>query len=202
LDTSSPFEAVLPPLYGLKATHLPELLRYSTLHIQGNCPFDASGWFTRMQILGANGKILLSIPVKKHVKGTPLNEIRIDHLQKWQNQHWRSIQSGYGKSPFFNYYKEELEVLFNAAPTLLVEFTGPIMHWILAQYQAKKGKSVILAQDSQTFYDSDPLLLVQEMDKSTSEHLFTYTQVFGENFVPGLGVLDHLFCEGPKFWNL
>ena len=194
-------EISIPPLYGLRASQVADLLKYSTIRIESGFSFEPAGMFTQMNILGANGGILLSIPVKKHPKGTPLFEIHIDLLQKWQNHPWRSLQSAYGKSPYFNYYNSELEALFMNQPGLLIDFTGPLTHWILAQYSAKSKNTVILAPGQDHKIPESPLLLAWKMDKTTEGTPLRYTQVFGENFVPDLGAVDHLFCEGPKFWN-
>src|SRR5687767_15886504 len=42
-----------------------------------------------------------------------VKDVRIDYTQKWLNNHWRAIQSAYGKAPFFEYYSDDLHtVLF------------------------------------------------------------------------------------------
>jgi hypothetical protein len=197
-----PSVITLPSLYGFPAHGIPALAQTDDLRIRTDYLFEKSTGFNRMKILGANGPILLSIPVKKHTKGTAASDIRIDYIQKWQNQHWRSIQSAYGKSPYFEYYKAELEELYAQSPELLVDFTSVLMKWILSQYHPQLNISVILAQNQETFEPSEPLLFPWKEDKHASGTVFSYHQVFGEEFVPGLGALDHLFCEGTKFWNL
>ena len=197
-----PSVLTLPSLYGFPAHAIPSLSQTQELQIRTDFVFEKSTGMNRMKILGANGPILLSIPVKKHTKGTPASEIRIDYIQKWQNQHWRSIQSAYGKSPYFEYYKAELEGMYTLTPEKLVDFTSALMKWILSQYHPKIQISVILAQNPETIEPLEPLLFSWKEDIPASGTVFSYHQVFGEEFVPGLGALDHLFCEGTKFWNL
>lgn len=197
-----PSAITIPSLYGFPAHAIPSLAETEEVRIRTDFIFEKSTGFNRMKILGANGPILLSIPVKKHTKGTPASEIRIDYIQKWQSQHWRSIQSGYGKSPYFEYYKAELEEIYTRTPEKLVDFTSVLMIWILTQYHPRINISVILAHQLETFEPTEPLLLSWKEDKPASGKDFSYHQVFGEEFVPGLGALDHLFCEGTKFWNL
>jgi hypothetical protein len=197
-----PSVITLPSLYGFPAHAIPTLSRTEDLQIRTNFIFEKSTGMNRMKILGANGPILLSIPVKKHTKGTPASDIQIDYIQKWQNQHWRSIQSAYGKSPYFEYYKAELEDMYARSPERLVDFTSVLMKWILSQYHPRLNISVILAQKPEIFEPSEALLFPWKEDIPASGTDFSYHQVFGEEFVPGLGALDHLFCEGTKFWKL
>jgi len=67
----------------------------------------------RAHILGANGVMRLTIPLKKGKnEGQPIREVQIEYVQKWQQQHWQSIQSAYGKAPFFEHYSDELRPFF------------------------------------------------------------------------------------------
>jgi hypothetical protein len=192
----------VPPFYGIETGEVAGLQPHPSILISGNFHLESFRLFNRMKILGANGPVLLTIPVKKSKKGTPVSDIRIDYIQKWQNQHWRSLQSAYGKSPYFQYFRQELEEIFYSSPEFLLEFTGPVLQWILKQYYPNKKISVILAQNQPPFQPDDPLLLSWLEYTKRSGSTIRYTQVFGLDFVPGLSVLDHLFCEGTKFWNL
>jgi hypothetical protein len=190
---------LIPSQYGPGLEWLAELRKSSNLIITASGKFGKATSANRMRILGANGPLLLSIPVKKYLKDCPVSEIRIDHLQKWQRQHWRSLFSAYGKSPFFDYFRDELEDLFHRETDLLVEFTIPIQAWILKQYFPKAGVQVNLSACIKV----ERAIPEAELPFSESIINFKYRQVFGSEFVPGLCVLDHLFCAGPKdIWRL
>jgi len=195
-------QTIIPPLYGIEADDILKLSQQDDIVISSGFRFEKPSGFNRLRILGVNGPILLSIPVKKHKAGIPVSEIEIDYLQKWQNQHWRSIQSAYGKSPYFEYFKSDLKKIYGASPERLIEFTGILMKWVLNQYFPEKKITVILAQNQPVFLTTERLLLSWKEDKNRSETRIRYTQVFGQEFVSGMSVLDHLFCEGTKFWNL
>src|SRR5687768_15589164 len=70
--------------------------------------YEKQTFRNRAQINSVNGLVTLTVPVTaKH--GKPLiTDIRIDYSQKWLNNHWRTIQSAYGKAPFFEYYADDL----------------------------------------------------------------------------------------------
>lgn len=192
---------VLPPLYGLSVPDFEKIYPNSDWEIDANEEFEKTTSRTNLNILGANGKISLTIPVKRFEKGTPTSAIKIDYVQKWQNQHLRSLQSSYGKSPFFEYYRGELETLFCQKPELLTDFTIPILKWIHSQYFPKGKLSVILAQTEKKLVPEDKLHFPFGKDKTHEKQIWKYTQVFGQEFVTGLSVLDMLFCEGPNFAN-
>lgn len=193
---------IIPPLYGLSLSDLQILKDEDSVEIDFAFPFNKGNAMNRIRILSASGPLLLSIPVKKTAANTPVSQIQIDHTQKWQNQHWRSITSAYGKAPFFVYFKDELEYLFSRKTDGLAEFTFGIMEWTLKQYFPKDGLSVNLAEKI-----SDPNLDFEylkwiEKGSIQLEGRHEYRQVFGSEFVPDLSVIDHLFCSGPNdFWK-
>ena len=190
---------MIAPLY---APDLEDLNLWQTqpeIQIGLHFPFERATKLTQMKMLGPNGAFQLYIPVKKHAKGTQVSEIEIDYIQKWQNQHWRSLQSCYGRSPYFEYFQKEVKNLFHQSPQYLTDFTVPILVWLCKQYFPIKKISVILAQNLETFQPKELLPLSDKQGKACQEWPLRYTQVFGQEFVSGLSVWDALFCAGPNF---
>lgn len=69
-------------------------------------------WRNRNKIKTQNGLKWLTIPVK--VKGKYLqkiNETEIDDID-WSKKHWQSIIENYGKTKYFNDYRDEFEELY------------------------------------------------------------------------------------------
>lgn len=185
---------IIPAVYGPGTGFISQLRGQEEISIQAGLLFEKGGSFNRMRILAAGGPLLLSIPVRKSPKDTPLSEIRIDYIQKWQNQHWRSLFSAYGKSPFFGYYRKELEELFLKQTDLLVEFNASILAWTIRQYYPKMRIQANLSAGDRI---AEQLVeLPPDTDQKSGQ--FRYRQVFGSDFVSGLGILDHLFCAGPS----
>ena len=190
---------MIPPIYAPDLEDLNELNFQTEIQINCNYPFERAGKLTQMKILGPNGIFHLSIPVKKHPKGSPVSEIKIDYMQKWQHQHWRSLQSCYGRSPYFEYFQEEIKNLFYSSPQYLTDFSVPVLGWICKQYFPIKKISVILAQNLVDFQPGEVLPVSDKQDISGQPEPQRYTQVFGQEFVSGLSVWDALFCAGPNF---
>ena len=75
--------------------------------------FLKQSYRNRCIIYGANGLLRLTVPlVLKSREKTAMENIKISYAENWQAQHWRSIQSAYKNSPFFDYYEELLLPVF------------------------------------------------------------------------------------------
>ncbi len=61
-----------------------------------------------------NGRLLLNIPIKHNKEGIRyhMSSVIIENDFPWQSHHWKSIQTAYRTSPFFEYYEDDLQHLF------------------------------------------------------------------------------------------
>ncbi len=66
----------------------------------------------RAVILHAQGEQRLTVPVSSP-KGpyTKADEVLLCYHQNWQRDHWRSLCTAYNNSPYFLYYRDELEAI-------------------------------------------------------------------------------------------
>ena len=55
---------------------------------------------------GCSEGIRLTVPVKKVEHKQLTRDIEISYQTRWQHQHWISLVSAYGQTPFFDYYAE------------------------------------------------------------------------------------------------
>jgi len=63
--------------------------------------FARRSWQSRNRILTAQGELMLTVPVRKHDRDTPIHAIRIDDGQTWREKHLAAMRHAYGKRPFF-----------------------------------------------------------------------------------------------------
>ena len=73
--------------------------------------YEKNGWQNRNKIKGPNGPILLTVPVR-HASFRPICEVEINSQAAWQEKHWKSLLSCYGKAPHFRRYAPVLEQIF------------------------------------------------------------------------------------------
>ena len=168
------------------------------LEIQVN--YQKQTYRNRAYIAHANGKLLLNVPIKHSKNGLrqKTKEVTIENSFPWQSQHWKSIQTAYRTSPFFEYYEDDLVSLFTEHATHLLHHNLNLMNRLLE----------LLGLEISVVTTSEYLIEPPQKDlrylasaKQEKQYSFTpYTQVLEAHhgFLPNLSVLDLLFNEGPN----
>ncbi len=95
--------------------YFPPITFFSTLYTETYVYLDVYELYRKMSfrnrclIAGAQGIISFSVPLQDgRNQQLPVNEVMISDAEKWQARHFKSIQSAYNRSPFFEYYQDEL----------------------------------------------------------------------------------------------
>ena len=166
-----------------------------------HCEFyEKQSYRNRCNIAGANGQLALTIPVEKS-KGSRMltRDVRISEHSDWQLQHWRSIESAYNSTPFFEYYKDDLIPFYEKNWTFLWDFNTEIQTKMLELLDLQID--IQLTKEYKVDFDEN----VQDVrntihpKKETEVGSFkTYYQVFEQRFgfIPNLSSIDLLFNMG------
>lgn len=157
----------------------------------------------RCHIYGANGKLSLNIPVHHTHKNRQLyKDVKISNDNKWQSHHWKSLQSAYRTSPFFEYYEDELTSLFQSKEVYLMEFNFKCFETIIdcLQFDVSISKTNMFEKNPVNVIDARNLVNARKEQKF---NFANYTQVFSNKhgFISNLSILDILFNEGPNSLN-
>ncbi len=153
----------------------------------------------RTYIYGANGKLLLTIPIKHMGKeGRQLyKDVQIENDFAWQTLHWKSLETAYRTSPFFEYYEDELAHLFEKKKTFLLDFNYECMQVMYDCLQIESGFAKTVEYIKTPEHSIDLRTLVNAKKEKTYD-FESYIQVFSEKhgFLSNLSILDLLFNEG------
>ena len=154
----------------------------------------------RMNIYGAHGKMPLTVPVVYSQKNRQLyKDIVISNDEKWQDLHWKSIQSAYSSSPFFEFYEHDLIHLFKEETTHLMDFNFKCLNAVLECLQHDLKFDLTTEFDLNAPSKIDYRYLVDNR-KEIEQTLKPYVQVFDDKhgFISNLSSLDLIFNEGPN----
>ena len=101
----------------LHPTYFPSIIQMAAILQSDRIVFEISGNYqkqsyrSRTYIAHSNGKLLLNIPIKHSLDGskTKTKATVIENAFPWQIQHWKSLESAYRTSPYFEYYEDDLK---------------------------------------------------------------------------------------------
>ena len=172
-------------------------LRNENIQIEQHEYFVRKSFRNRTVIDGPNGLITLSIPLKggRNQKNV-MKDIEISYDENWQTVHWKTIESCYRRSPYFEYYAEDIKMLFEKKHHFLVDYNIQCLQLVNQLLQVKK--ELVLTEK----YEKIPIETWVDarnvFDENTDMQLPSYIQVFQDRigFKSNLSILDMLFCDG------
>src|SRR5450755_1871567 len=115
-----------PPL-----TFFTTLYRSTYIYIDIYEEYRKMSFRNRCLIAGAQVIISLSVPLKDgRSQRLPMKDVLISNIENWQSQHFKSIQSTYNRSPFFEYYQVELAEVYKKPFVRLADWNLYCLNWV------------------------------------------------------------------------
>lgn len=152
----------------------------------------------RSEIYGANGKLNISIPVvRPYGAKSKTNQIVFSEAEDWKKKHWKSIESAYRRTPFYEFYIDQIHDLLFAEYNTLSD-----LNLTLTQHLINK---LGIDCELKTTLQSPPVIehdlrLTLNPKKESAFKSPEYIQTFSDRnpFIKNLSILDILFNEGPN----
>lgn len=164
--------------------------------------FQKQTYRNRYHICTDQGLHKPSIPIK-HVGGKDgrqqYRDVQIENDYRWQVQHWRTLQTAYRASPFFEFYEDDLAPLFQKEFKFLLDFNWQSLHFLTDAFQIdhnpKHSKAYV-----KDFPEGMDFRFLVNAKEAIPFNFKQYNQVFMDRhgFIQNLSTLDLLFNEGPS----
>lgn len=201
--------AVLSTAYFPPIQYLSKFIAFREVFLEEHENYCKQSYRNRCLVMGANGPLTLSVPVKKeNTPKIPIKEARLDYDTPWNRIHWKAIQAAYRNSPFYLYYIDAIAPYFEREHAFLFDFNTEILLTLLKLTGIEhKWKPTVK-------FERNPS---EAMDYRNSIHpkpshrqhdplfgQYPYRQVFSEKigYIGNLSMLDLLFNEGPNSYSV
>jgi hypothetical protein len=187
--------AYFPPV-----SYVAALLQSNSIVVEQYETFPKQTYRNRTVIATANGLLGLTVPVvRTNGNHTYTKDMAICYNENWALKHWRAIESAYNSSPYFLYYKDEVEVILNKQHATLIELNMDILAFVVKKLKVKK--EVILSDDYISQIGEGTIDYRNHFSPKNKELLSLpeYDQVFEDRygFQSDISILDLIFNLGP-----
>ena len=201
-------ECVLSTAYIPPVSYFAAIATSSVSFIEACECYQKQSFRNRCVIYSANGPLSLNVPVKRggadFTHKLPIREIEIDYSEAWIPVHEKALVSAYEKSPFFEFYRDEIFGVLERKEKYLFDLNFLLLNTLLKfagiRADIRLTDRFIKSYESGDFRSrihpkSKEISLLKEMKKEKP-----YWQVFSskQGFIPDLSVIDLLSSEGPN----
>ena len=190
------------PTYFAPISQYTEIIKSDNVTFEMEDNFQKQSYRNRCYIYNSNGKQMLNIPLNDKNKGTAKRKKTKDMMVKndfpWQEHHLKSLQTAYRTSPFYEFYEDDLLLIFTKKYTFLQDVNIDTFLFITdalqINQQYSKTKKYILEENNDDFRK---LADIKNQPKQSKK---SYIQMFDDKhgYIDNLSTLDLLFMEGPN----
>ncbi len=150
----------------------------------------------RCYVCGPNGKQLLVIPLQhENLFRIPICDVRISYNEPWNKIHWKTICTSYRNAPFFEYFEDEFQKIYENKTEFLFDFNLILLEKVFSLFKMKKNFHFTEKYDKAPASYTD--LRNSFHPKNESKQVVPYHQVFSERqgFFNDVSCIDLLFND-------
>lgn len=173
------------------------MLRFGSVALDCTESYDKRHKFlNRMIIAGTNGVQPLSAPLQKPNRSMRNADVQLSEHGNWRHNHWGALFSAYGRTPFFDYFADDLKAVFNNPANTSVAALDMALHCAVIDFLDLPVETSVLGCGG----GCEGLECADMRDSvfSGDDINTAYYQIWADRhgFVNGLSILDLLFNVG------
>tara|TARA_Y100000816_G_scaffold70400_1_gene47140 strand:+ start:3712 stop:4317 length:606 start_codon:yes stop_codon:yes gene_type:complete len=151
----------------------------------------------KTRIVNLSNTFEMEVPLVFNSKDIKIKELKIDHNRNWINSHIQSIQSSYGKFPYYTYYIDDIIKVLKLRHNFLIDLNYDLLTLLYKFLNFEKK-----IQKFQNKYNLEDIIKVYNHYNSNIEkdnieeernNLF-----LGKKFDYSYSVIDLIFLKGPE----
>jgi hypothetical protein len=178
------------------------LSRFDHVQLEKHENYVKQSYRNRCYINTSQGVEMLTVPLtNKHGK-VPFADVKIDYSIRWQNVFWRTVESAYRNSPYFEHYSDDLHKIIYSHKSSIFDLNFELLSFCLVSLKWSQELSVTSRYEKVV---NNPFSDMRSAIKTRNTYIARefyrptpYYQVFGNSFEENLSILDLLFCTGPE----
>ncbi len=199
----SEYTAYLTSAYLAPVSWYSKLYHYGQIRIEQHDHYLKQTYRNRCTLAGPNGILALTVPiVKPDTVKCLMKDIRISDHGNWRHQHWNAIESAYNSTPFFEYYRDDLQPFYEQKYEFLIDFNEQLCSTLCGLIDLQPN--IQRTEEYKILFEPKEKDLREAIHpKKGHDTEFTptpYYQIFADRhgFLSDLSILDLLFNMGPE----
>ena len=192
---------LLSTAYFAPISYYSKLLSNDSVVVEMHENYIRKSYRNRCTIYATNGLLNLTVPVVNGEENkTLITDVEISYDTPWQKLHFKSLESAYRRSPFYEYYIDDFMIFFNERHKYLYQFNMQILKSVCRLIKIPfnvRESSAYVKTAGEGVID-----LRNRIHPKIRQNfiLQSYNQVFSakHGFKPDLSILDLLFNTGPE----
>jgi hypothetical protein len=190
---------LIHPTYFPSISHFAAIVQAEKVTFEMEDNFQKQTNRNRTYIYSPNGIQLLNIPVKhSKIAHQKTKDIQIENDFDWQKQHFKSLEAAYRRSPFFEFFEDDLLPIFEKKHSFLMDLNLEVFELITRCLRMKIEYTTTTEYIHEIKANQIIDFRYLANGKKDQSQFESYTQVFDDKFgfINNLSVLDLVFNEG------
>lgn len=191
-------KALLSSRYAGSVDYYAAMLRFGCVGICGYERYNKKNkHLNRMEIVGTNGIQMLSVPLAKPNGSMKVSEVGLSEHGNWRHIHWGALFSAYGRTPFFDYFADDLKRIYDDRSINTVFALNMALHRAVIDFLDLPVATVALDEKAE-YGGSECVDARDSIADFTPLSDYGYYQIWQDRygFQKGMSILDLLFNEG------